>query len=223
MAGYTLKSRDANRMDSFALSFTWGIGAMLAIMSVGGTSGAHINPAVTIANAVLGNMSWRKVPHYVAAQVTGAFFAAILIHVTYYDALQAFDGGMRIAVSHQDASGHIFATYPASFLSLSGAVVDQVVATAILMYAFMSITDGERQGIPAFVQPFYFCLSITGISLAFGLNCMASINPARDLAPRIYSAIAGYGLFPFTAPLSGSYWWAGQLQSNLIVSSLVVV
>jgi MIP family channel proteins len=198
-------------MDSFALSFTWGIAALIAIMSTASVSGGHINPAVTIASAVLGNHSWKKVPHYVAGQLIGSFAAAILIHVTYYDALQAYDGGMRITASHQDATGQIFTTYPAIFVSLTGAVIDQVVGTAILMYAFLSITDKERNAIPAFVQPIYMFFTVTGISMAFGLNCMASINPARDLSPRIYSAIAGYGLSPFTLPLNGSYWWAATI------------
>lgn len=117
---------------------------------------------------------------------------------------------MRITFNHQDATGHIFATFPAAFISFIGVLIDQIISTAILMYAFLAITDKERQKIPSYVQPFYFGFVISVLCLAFGLNCAATLNPARDLAPRIFTLIAGYGLSPFY-PLNGNYWWLAGL------------
>ena len=230
MAAYHLKSRDAARSDHLAVSLAWGSGLMIATLAAGRVSGAHVNPAVSVATAALsvGGMTWRRVPHYVAAQLAGAFAAAVVVHAVYADALHAFDGGVRIAHGHQDATGAVFATYPAPFVSLSGVLLDQVVATAVFVFALLCCGPD---------QPLCACLSLTAVGVAFGLNAGPALNPARDLAPRLYSALIGYGSAAFASPslaaaaggVGGvvsaaggasaaywSYWWSAGVAGPVI-------
>ena len=161
------------------------------------TIGGHINPAVTVAQAVFGNFSWKKVPHYLVAQYLGGFAAAAVVFLNHYDALVDYDMGQRSAFGHANSTGGIFATYPASYLSLSGSFIDQIIGTAFLMFAVVAVGDMKGTKVPNWLQPLYMCLVITGLCTAFGLNCMAIFNPARDLTPRIFTAIAGWGNEPF--------------------------
>src|ERR671911_2259989 len=111
----TVLSRGAN--GSFlAINIGWGLAVMLGVYAAGGVSGAHLNPAVTLALAVTRGFPWAKVPAYVVAQIAGAFAAAALVYVTYAEAFTAFDGGVR-QISGPQATAGIFATYPQPFLS----------------------------------------------------------------------------------------------------------
>lgn len=90
------------------------------------SSGAHINPAVTVGFAVLGRFPWKKVFHYMLGQYLGAFMSSAVIYMVYYEAFDAFDGGRRIAYGNDTATGGIFATYPAPHVTVTGALVDEV-------------------------------------------------------------------------------------------------
>lgn len=207
MAAFVLKSK-SQPVDTLAVCLCWGVGAMIGITATAKISGGHINPAVTTAQAVLKNFSWRKVAHYLAGQYLGGFVASAVVYCLYYDALLAFDGGVRSAYGGPDSTGHIWATYPAPFLSIAGAFADQVIGTAILLFAVLAITDENGLNVPMNVQPLYLCLTITVMCMAFGYNCMATLNPARDLAPRIFTTVAGWGWNSFQ-PLGGHFWWVG--------------
>lgn len=183
---------------------------MIGITASAKISGGHINPAVTVAQAVLKNFSWKKVPHYLAAQYLGGLFASAIVYVLYYDALNNFDNGIRIAFGQSEATGQIWATYPAPFLSIAGAFADQVIGTAVLLFAVLAISDGDGLNVPMNVQPLYICLTITVMCMAFGYNCMATLNPARDLSPRIFTTISGWGWNSFQ-PLNGHFWWVGGI------------
>lgn len=79
----------------------------------------------------------------------------VLFCNSYYDALVAFDSGSRVATGTDSATGQIFATYPSDFLTISGAFVDQVVGTALLMYAVLAVGDPKGLKIPGWLQPIY--------------------------------------------------------------------
>lgn len=159
--------------------------------------GGHINPAVTVAQAVLGNFSWKKVGHYLVGQYLGGFLASAVIYLNFYEGIGAFDRGHRSAYTSTNATGGIWATYPAPFVSLTGALVDQIIGTGLLMYAVLAVGDQKGSKIPTWLQPIYMCLVITGLCTAYGLNCMAVLNPARDFAPRFFTTISGWGWEPF--------------------------
>src|SRR6187200_968468 len=135
-----------------AINIGWGLGVMLGIYTAAGVSGAHLNPAVTIALAARRGFPWQKVPIYALAQMAGAFVASAVVFFTYREALEAFDSGVRQVQGTVGTAG-IFATYPQSFLSIGGGLVDQIVGTALLMAGVLAVGDQRNIGPPAWLQP----------------------------------------------------------------------
>jgi MIP family channel proteins len=188
----------------FAINVGWGLGVMLGVYAAGGVSGAHINPAVTLALAVTRGFAWSKVAPYIAAQVAGAFVAAALVYATYHEAFAAFDGGVRQVLGEEGTAG-IFATYPQPFLSIFGGFIDQVVGTALLMAGVLAVTDQQNNAAPGWLTPVLVGGLVVGIGVAFGFNAGYAINPARDFGPRLFTFFAGWGSTVFTA--GGGWWW----------------
>ena len=160
-----------------------------------------MNPAVTIALASLGEFPAKKIPLYLFAQYFGAFMAAFCVFGTYYEGIAAYDGGVRIPykllANTTTMTGGIFSTYPAPHVSIMGSIIDQILATFLLMFAVMAITDKNGVNTPKHLVPTVLAFVITGICIAFGLNCGAVLNPARDLAPRFFQLLSGYGISSF--------------------------
>jgi glycerol uptake facilitator-like aquaporin len=163
----------------------------------------------------LKNHPWSKVGHYLVAQYLGAFAASAVVFITYHEAFDNYDQGTRSAYGTSTATGQIFATYPSYFLSITGSLADQVIGTALLMYAVLAVSDPKGMKIPSWLQPIFMCFVITALCIAYGYNCMAILNPARDLGPRLFTTVAGWGWASFQ-PLGGHYWWiAGILGPHL--------
>lgn len=186
-----------------SINIGWGLAVTMGVYVAGSVTGAHINPAVTIALAVLRGFPWRKVGPYVAAQTAGAFCAAAVVYLTYYDALAHFDGGVRHVTGPMATAG-IFATYPKAYLSLAGGVIDQVVGTALLVGVIFAIADQRNLAPAPNVAPVLVGLLVLLIGMTFGLNAGYAINPARDFGPRLFTALAGWGGEVFRA---GHGWW----------------
>jgi MIP family channel proteins len=199
----TVLSANANG-SYFAINVGWGIAVMLGVLVAGGVTGAHLNPAVTVALAVHRGLPWGKVLPYAAAQTAGAFAASALVYLTYREAFAAFDGGLRQIAGAQGTAG-IFATYPQAFLSTTGGLVDQIVGTALLVIGVFAISDPKNVSPPGWMGPLLVGLLVVGIGVAFGFNAGYAINPARDLGPRLFTAVAGWGGDVFTA--AGGWWW----------------
>jgi MIP family channel proteins len=199
----TVLSKNAN--GSFlAINLGWGIAVMLGIYASAGVSGAHLNPAVTIALAVHRQFPWSKVVVYSLAQIAGAFAASAVVFITYREALAAFDGGLRMVDGATGTAG-IFATYPQPFLSIAGGFVDQVVGTMLLMTGVLAVTDQKNVGAPAWFTGPLVGLIVVAIGVAFGFNAGYAINPARDFGPRLFTFVAGWGGAVFTA--ANGWWW----------------
>jgi MIP family channel proteins len=176
-----------------------------------------LNPAVTLTLAVRRGFPWRKVVPYSAAQLAGAFAGAFVTFVTYREAFDRFDGGVRQILGPQATAG-IFATYPQPFLStFPGGFVDQVVGTALLLLMIFALTDAKNLAPDPKFAPLVVGLVVVVIGMTFGYNAGYAINPARDLGPRLFTAVAGWGSGVFRA---GSGWWwvpiAGPLVGGLI-------
>ena len=199
----TVLSKNANG-SVLAINIGWGIAVMLGIYASGGVSGAHLNPAVTVALAVHRQFPWSKVLPYTLAQVAGAFVASAVVYATYREALFAFDGGTRL-VEGATATAGIFATYPQAYLSIAGGFVDQVVGTMLLMAGVLAVTDQRNVAPPAWLTGPLVGLIVVGIGVAFGFNAGYAINPARDFGPRLFTFVAGWGSGVFTA--SNGWWW----------------
>ena len=98
-----------------SINIAWGLAVTMGCYMSAGVSGAHLNPAVTLALAVHRRFPWGKVVPYALAQLAGAFVASAVVYLTYHEALTAFDGGMRQVTGAQGTAG-IWATYPQAFL-----------------------------------------------------------------------------------------------------------
>jgi len=189
----------------FSINIAWGLAVMMGCYVSAGVTGAHLNPAVTLALAVHRKFPWGKVLPYSLAQIAGAFVASAVVYLTYREALTAFDGGVRQVAGAQGTAG-IWATYPQQFLStFPGGVIDQVVGTALLVAVIFGITDSRNSPAPAGLAPVVVGLLVVLIGATFGFNSGYAINPARDFGPRLFTFVAGWGSEVFRA--GNSWWW----------------
>ena len=189
---------------ALSINLAWGLAVTMGCYVAGGVSGAHMNPAVTLALAAHRGFPWTKVAPYSLAQIAGAFAASAIVYVTYIEALAAFDGGVRQVLGPQGTAG-IWATYPQSFLStFPGGFIDQVVGTALLVGVIFAISDARNVPPPAGLAPLIVGLLVAVIGMSFGFNSGYAINPARDFGPRMFTALAGWGAEVFRV---GNGWW----------------
>ena len=189
---------------TLSINIAWGLAVAMGCYVSAGVTGAHLNPAVTLALAVHRRFPWNKVAPYVAAQTVGAFVASAVVYITYREALAAFDGGVRQVLGPQGTAG-IWATYPQPFLSVfPGGFVDQIVGTALLVGVIFAITDSRNSPAPASLAPVIVGLLVVLIGATFGFNSGYAINPARDFGPRLFTSVAGWGAEVFRA---GNGWW----------------
>jgi MIP family channel proteins len=186
-----------------SVNVSWGLAVTLGVYASAGVSGGHLNPAVTLALAAFRDFPWRKVVPYAVAQTLGAFLASALVFLVYREALDAFDGGLR-TVTGPTATAGIWATYPQGYLSIAGGFVDQVVGTALLLIGVFALVDARNANVPPYLVPIAVGLLVLVIGATFGLNSGYAINPARDLGPRLFTAVAGWGGEVFRA---GNGWW----------------
>jgi glycerol uptake facilitator protein len=184
-----------------SINLGWGLAVTMGAYVAGGVSGAHLNPAVTLALALHRGFPWAKVVPYCAAQFAGAFAASALVYATYHEAIDHFEPTGRTL-----ATAGIWSTYPQDYLSnFPGGFVDQVVGTALLMLVIFAVTDQRNMALPASLSPIVVGLAVLVIGMTYGLNAGYAINPARDLGPRVFTWLAGWGTQVFTA--YDSWWW----------------
>jgi glycerol uptake facilitator protein len=166
------------------VTVAWGLGVTMGIYIAGRISGAHLNPAVTVALAAWRGFPWRKVLPYCVAQVAGAFVAAGLVFWNYHLAFIKADPGL-------DHTAGIFTTFPAFPDALSAGLLDQIIGTALLLLMIFALTD-ERNQPPAQLGPLMIGLVVVGIGMSFGGMHGYAINPARDFGPRLFTVVAGF-------------------------------
>jgi glycerol uptake facilitator protein len=182
--------------DWLIIGWGWGLAVAFAVYVAGGVSGAHINPAVTIAFAARRDFPWRKVPGYVAAQVVGAFLGALLVYVVYKAAIDSYETANHITRGDPSSvpTYSIFATFPAKYFgNVVGPLVDQIVGTAFLVAFVFAVVDEVNQPVRANLAPLLIGFVVVAIGLSFGANAGYAINPARDFGPRVFAWIAGWG------------------------------
>jgi glycerol uptake facilitator protein len=197
--------------------FGWGFAVMLGIYVAGAISGAHINPAVTLALAARGKFAWNKVLPYWGGQVLGAFVAAAIVYFVYQGALvHALSvNGLSISQIADPAKGYgwVFYTFPKAFVGTFGAFCDEFLGTALLVGLIFAIVDARNQPVQGNLNPLIIGFLIVAIGASFGLNTGYAINPARDFGPRLWIALVSggqsfavnnyYFWIPIVAPLLG--------------------
>lgn len=194
------------------ITFAWGLGVTMGIYVAGKITGAHLNPAVTLALAVYRNFPWRKVLPYSLAQVAGGFCGAALVFWNYHPAIMRMDPTL-------ERTAGIFTTFPAFPTLPAAGFLDQVIGTALLLLLILAITD-ERNEPSGALTPVLIGLVVVAIGMSFGALHGYAINPARDLGPRLLTVVAGYKnngltdgtmvfLVPILGPLLGGVLGAG--------------
>lgn len=167
------------------ITIGWGLAVTMGIYLAGRISGAHLNPAVTIALAIYRDFPWRKVAPYIAAQVLGAFCAAALVYWNYLPAFRAADPLL-------DHTAGIFTTFPAFPMVPFAGLLDQTIGTALLLIMILAITDERNQMPSANLAPVVIGLVVVAIGMSFGGIHGYAINPARDFGPRLFTVVAGF-------------------------------
>ncbi|HPZ10418.1 MAG TPA: MIP/aquaporin family protein [Candidatus Eremiobacteraeota bacterium] len=181
----------------------WAFGVAVAVYVTGWVSGAHINPAVTIAMAVMGKISWFIVPGYIISQMIGAFCGAILVYLAYKDHFKETD--------NPDAKLSIFCTVPAIRNPISN-IITEIIGSSLLLIGVLGIID-EHNHVGA-LGALLLGLLVFAIGLSLGGPTGYAINPARDLGPRIAHCLLPipgkrdsdwkYAPIPVTAPIIGA-------------------
>lgn len=182
------------------ISIIWGLGVAMAIYLTAGVSGAHLNPAVTIALCLFAGFDKRKVVPFILSQFAGAFCAAALVYGLYYNLFAEYEQThqmVRGSVESLDLAG-IFSTYPNVHLNFLQAFAVEMVITAVLMGVILALTD-DGNGLPRGpMAPLLIGLLIAIIGGAMGPLTGFAMNPARDLGPKTFAWLAGWGNVAFT-------------------------
>jgi glycerol uptake facilitator protein len=206
VGGVVLKKTKAEGAGWVLISIAWGLAVTMGVYAVGSVSGAHLNPAVTLGFASVGEFPWSKVPMYISAQVIGAFIGGVIVFLQYLPHWrETEDQGAKLAV---------FATDPAVRSPLSN-LVSEIIGTFVLVMGLLFIGANQfTEGLnPAIVG-----LLIIAIGMSLGGTTGYAINPARDLGPRIAHAVLpiigkgnsdwGYAWIPIVGPALGGIYGA---------------
>ncbi|TDR79948.1 MIP/aquaporin family protein [Paludibacterium purpuratum] len=202
VANVILKQTKGHNGGLIVIAFGWAMAVFVAVFCVAAYSGAHLNPAVTLALAVAGKFAWARVPGYMCAQMLGGMFGAFLVWVMYR---QHF-----ASTECPDTKLAVFCTGPA-IRSLPGNLASEVIATFVLVFAVLNMVSptaslGALNALPV-------GLLVLGIGVSLGGTTGYAMSPARDLAPRIMHAILpipgkrdsdwGYAWVPVVGSLIG--------------------
>ncbi|KAI9443189.1 aquaporin [Lactarius indigo] len=174
--------------DYLSLALGWACGVGLGAWVSGGVSGGHVNPVITVCSAIFRDFPWRKVPGYVLGQLIGAWLGAIIVFGNYFHAIDIVEGGKGVRTLK---TGSLFGTFALNYMPAANCFFDECSRSP----------TREMLRRLAFV-PLIVFLTILGFA----------INPARDLGPRIMTAMVGYGRQVFN--YRSQYWlWSPILGS----------
>jgi glycerol uptake facilitator protein len=211
VAGVLLRESKAENSGWIVITFGWGLAVAVAVYAVGRVSGAHINPAVTIGLASIGQFDWALVPGYLIAQFLGAFVGAALVYLHYLPHWGVTeDPGLKLAV---------YSTGPA-IRNTGTNLVSEIIGTFMLVFGVLAIganfAEDEVSGLAAIaagINPLLVGLLVLVIGLSLGGPTGYAINPARDLGPRVAHAVLpiagkgdsdwGYSWIPVVGPIIG--------------------
>ena len=199
--------------DWLLITWGWALAVAFAVYVAGGVSGAHINPAVTLALAIRRNFPWAKVVPYMIAQLIGAFVGAALVYLVYHNAISSYEAAHNITrgalggSADSTATFSIFATFPAPYFNASmiWPFVDQIVGTGFLLMLILALTDERNQPPRMNLAPLLVGFVVAAIGMSFGANAGYAINPARDFGPRLFAWFTGWG--QVAIPGVHNYFW----------------
>ncbi|NWI02287.1 AQP10 protein, partial [Tichodroma muraria] len=168
------------------------LAVMVGVYTAGGISGAHMNPAFSLAMCLIEQFPWWKFPIFVVVQTLASFVSAGAVYILYYDAIWHYSNG-TLTVSGPRETASIFATYPADYISITNGFLDQVIGTGVLIVGVMGLMDTRNKPVPKGLEPVVVALLVLSIECSMGANCGCPLNPARDIGPRLFTYLAGWG------------------------------
>lgn len=201
------------------IGWGWGLAVVFGVYVAGAVTGAHINPAVTLAFAMRRSFPWVKVIPYWCAQVLGAYAGAAMVYFNYnwfisnYEAANHITRGVTANPSAILVAKILYTFpnslqipgHPAATVSNLAGFADQVLGTALLVGLIFAVVDLLNQPPQSNLAPFIIGLIVVAVGLSFGLNAGYAINPARDFGPRLLAFTVGYGLLAIPGP--NGYMW----------------
>jgi glycerol uptake facilitator protein len=201
------------------VAVVWGVAIALAIYTAGPVSGAHINPAITVAMAVWRGFPRPKVLPYIAAQLAGAFCGSLILYALFHGAIAHFEAANGIArgAPGSQLSAMVFGEYfpnPAVVgtsaeafrqVSHATAMLAEAVGTAFLACFVFALTEPRNADGPRFMAPLFIGLTVAIIISIVAPLTQAALNPARDFGPRLVSYIFGWGEVAIPGPRSGFF------------------
>lgn len=209
------------------VALIWGLGLIIAITLTGPASGAHLNPAITLAFATQSDFPWKKIPHYLAAQCLGAFLGSLLMYLTFSDAITAFEETSRITRGTPESvrSAMVFGEFypnPAAAqeseivarFSFPAAFLAELLGTALLAFIIFTLVQQKRETVPGWLIPILIGVSLVVLISLFAPISMGGFNPARDLMPRLASSLLGWESLPFAH--NGHGWFTVYIVAPLI-------
>ena len=221
VANVVLNKTKGQNSGWIVITVGWAVAVAMAVYAVGRVSGAHLNPAVTIALAATGSFSWAEVPSYIAAQMLGAFAGAVVVWLAYLPHWSATPNpGDKLAV---------FSTGPAMRAPVPNLITESI-GTAVLLFGILAIAaNAQTLSKPGDVdltfvfsrglQPLLVGVLVLGIGVSLGGPTGYAINPARDLGPRLAHAVLPipgkggsdweYAWIPIVGPIIGGIAGAG--------------
>jgi len=191
------------------ITIGWAFAVIVAVYVSAGVSGAHLNPAVTIALAFKRDFPWSKVLPYIAAQMVGAFLGALGVYLVYMEGLVSAGMPNVWCTGPGSVFGQTFwgTAAGAGVASVGGysffnAFIAEIIGTAVLLWGVLASGDSKNLGLMHNMGPFLVGGTVLAVGLSLGGPSGYAINPARDLGPRIFGLLAGtQGLF------ADGYWW----------------
>ncbi len=187
------------------ITIAWGFGVFLGILASQRISGAHLNPAVTLALVLIKKFPVKKLPHYVLGQMLGGFAGAALVYFFYAAKFSLVDPTLS------NTAG-IFTTFPA-VPGFFPSFISEVIATGVLLFGILAIVDHFKAEKADWLAPFSIGLLIVGIGMSLGGMHGYAMNPARDLSPRIFIALMGFKNNGLT---DGSLIWIPTVLGSLL-------
>ncbi|WP_439294745.1 MIP/aquaporin family protein [Lonepinella sp. BR2882] len=189
------------------ISVIWGMGVALAVYATAGLSGAHLNPAVTIALWKFACFDGKRVLPYIVAQMAGAFCAAALVYFLYMNLFIDFENAHNIVRGSAESLSlaGTFSTYPNPHIGFAQAFLVELVITAVLLALIMALTD-DGNGVPRGpLAPLLIGVLIAVIGASTGPLTGFAMNPARDFGPKLFASLAGWGEIALTGGLTIPY------------------
>jgi glycerol uptake facilitator protein len=202
------------------VAVVWGIAIALAIYATAAVSGAHINPAMTVAFAAWRGFPWRRVPAYLLAQLAGAILAAAVLYTLFSPILSRFELAQHIVrgAPGSERSAMVYGEYfpnpaiaadqhwTAGSVSLWQAMLAEGMGTAFLAFFVFAVTDRKNASGPGGrLSPLFIGLAVSILISVIAPLTQAGFNPARDFGPRLFAFFAGWGRIAVPGPHGGFF------------------